>query len=313
MYKKVNCPLCQSNSVNPVEKLYTKDLIKLWGKKNNNIRALYNGIDTLDKYACSFCTLNFFHPLLPGDNAFYSKLGEDTWYYLHDDKTEFSYSNKFINTGDSVLDIGSGIGAFKRHIDKGVSYLGLDLSSKAVEYAKKEGINVLEQTIEDYAFNNIKKHDVIVTFQVLEHIANIDSFIESSLQVLKKDGLFIIAVPNNSTFIEDCQNHLLNLPPHHTLHWDPRSLNFIAQKYNLNIVDFYQEKLTNVHSIWYQNIKLIKKIRRFFGLEIKSINTSFFSKLINILAFVLVKLFNKPALINNEDGMTMAIVFQNKN
>jgi len=312
MDKEINCLLCQSSKLEITELLQTDDIIKLWEKQHNNVRQLFNGVYSLEKYLCNNCNLEFFYPFVPGDDKFYSDLGQEEWYYLHEDKTEFSYSNKYIQDGDSVLDIGSGRGAFTKYIDKNITYTGLDLSSKAVEYAKEENINVLEQTIENYADSNKETHNVVVAFQVLEHIINIDSFITSSLQVLKPNGLLILAVPNNFNFIKDAQNHLLNLPPHHTLHWNSNSLRYIAKKFNLEIVDIYQEELTNIHKNWYYTIKLSKIIHNFLGMQIKSINMSFLTKLINITSILFIRIFKFSFSNEKKDGMTIAITLKKR-
>ena len=154
-----------------------------------------------------------------------------------------------------------------------------------------------------------EKHNVVVTFQVLEHITNIDTFIESSIKVMKPNGLLIIAVPNNESFIKFCQNNLLNMPPHHLLHWNEKSLSYIAKKYNLEIVDIYKESLTNIHKKWHDTVLISKAIRNFFGLKTKSINVSFTQKIINKLAFLLSHKI-KPSNSMNEDGATIAIVLK---
>ena len=196
MGKKINCLLCQSSKLEVTEIIKSGDIIKLWEKQHNNVRQLFNGVDSLEKYLCANCKLEFFYPFVPGDDEFYSKLGQEDWYYLHEDKTEFSYSVKYIQDGDSVLDIGSGRGAFTKYIDKNITYTGLDLSSKAIKYAQEENINVLEQTIESYANTNKEIHDVVVAFQVLEHIVSPVNFLSRFKNNLKDTSYIYIEVPD---------------------------------------------------------------------------------------------------------------------
>jgi len=311
MAKEIKCPLCGDNHIEFVERIITNDIVQLWNKQKVDISKLFDGITYLNKMGCSGCGLEFFDPFVSGDNEFYSALGKEEWYYLHEDKTEFLYSNQYIKDGDSVLDIGSGRGAFVKYIDKRISYTGLELSSKAVEFAQNENINVIEQTIEEFSKENKSNQDVVVTFQVLEHITDIDSFINSSLLTLKQDGLFIIAVPNNESFIKDCQNHLLNLPPHHLLHWNEKSLKYLAGKYNLQIIDIYKEKLTNVHTKWHNHIKLSKLIHHLLGFKMQSINTSFATKMISKISSIILKFPIFKNNINSENtGMTIAIILK---
>ena len=309
MDKVINCPLCNS-SVENVERINTNNIIKLWKKRGIDIEKLFGENLYLYKNLCPHCKLEFFYPFVPGDNKFYSLLGREEWYYLHEDKTEFLYSCKFIKENDHVLDIGSGRGAFFKYIDKKVEYTGLELSSQAIEFAKKEKINVMEKTIEEFAQNNQNSQDVVVAFQVLEHIVNLDSFIKSSLTVLKKNGYFNIAVPNNYSFIRYAQNNILNLPPHHLLQWNEYSLEYIAKKYNLEIIDIYKEKVTNVHKSWFYTTKISKFTRGLLGFRTRTINVSFLSRVIQKISFLLSKFARNSRSYLKEDGHTIAIVFK---
>ena len=309
MAKEIKCPLC-SNNVENIEKINVRDIINLWKKRGIDTEKLFEENLYLYKNLCPHCKLEFFYPFVPGDNKFYSLLGREEWYYLHEDKTEFLYSCKFIKENDHVLDVGSGRGAFLKYIDKKVEYTGLELSSQAVEFAKKEKINVMEKTIEEFAQNNQNTQDVVVTFQVLEHIVSLDSFIKSSLTALKKNGYFIIAVPNNYSFIRYTQNNILNLPPHHLFHWNEYALEYIAKKYNLEIVDIYKDKVTNVHKTWFYTTKISKFIRGLLGVGTKTINVSFLSRVIQKISFLLSKFMRNSCSHLREDGHTIAIVFR---
>ncbi len=310
MQKDIKCPLCVTKQDKEIEIIESANIVNLWNKQGICISYLFENNQTINKYLCKECGLEFFYPYISGDNKFYSKLGEDEWYYLHGDKTEFNYSNNFIKNGDSVLDIGSGRGAFLKYIDKDISYTGLELSSKAVEFASKENIYVIEQTIEEHSINNQNKYDVVVTFQVLEHITNIDSFITSALSVVKQNGLFIIAVPNNNSFIRNSQNNLLNLPPHHLLHWNEMSLRYIAKKFNLEVVDIYKEKVTNVHKTWFYLIQISKFIRVISGMSTESVNTSFSNKIIQKISSILSRVAKYSFLHTKKDGHTVAVVLK---
>ncbi len=310
MVKRLKCPLCDGSDLKEIDIIKSTDIILLWKKRNINVSNLFRGNNFIFKYKCQICGLEFFNPFVSGENKFYSELGKEDLYYLHEDKTEFVYSSQYIKEGDRVLDIGCGCGAFVKYINKQVVYTGLELSSKAVELAQKENINVVKKTIEDFSKENKYSQDVVVTFQVLEHIADIDKFICSVILTLKQDGLFIIAVPNNKSFIRNAQNNLLNLPPHHLLHWDETSLQYIAKKYHLDIVDIYKEKVTNVHKTWYYSTQISNHIRSLLGMSTKSVNRAFFSKIIQIISSLLSRVAKYSSLHSKKDGHTIVIVLK---
>lgn len=71
------------------------------------------------------------------------------------------------------------------------------------EYAKKNifNINLMEGNIPD---NMKQKYDVILLFQVLEHMINPKIFLENIKELLSSDGIVIVEVPN-------LMDHLLKL------------------------------------------------------------------------------------------------------
>lgn len=307
-----SCPLCENNKLNFVETIKTKEIVNIWYKQNIDILKLFKNKEEITKYECQNCGLVFFNPIIDGDDKFYSKLGENEWYYLHDDKTEFEFSNKKIKENDNILDIGSGRGVFTKYITKRINYTGLELSTKAIEYAKKDNINVIQETIQNYSKRNKETQDIVVAFQVLEHISFIDDFIQASLKSLKEEGIFIVAVPNNDSFLKYAQNNLLNLPPHHIIHWNEKSLNYISVKYNLDLVEIFKENVTNVHKNWYYVTIINKFLYSLLGLKIKSVNTNFSSKIINKIAYLISKIFILTKMHLKQNGHTIIAVYKKK-
>ena len=116
----------------------------------------------------------------------------------------------------------------------------------------------------------------------------------------------------NNSFIRKSQNNLWNLPPHHLLHWNRDSLEYIAKKYDLEIVDTYKEKVSNTHKDWYYATKIQEYITNIFGLEKKSISVSQFHIAIRKISFVLAKLLMFSSKYCKSDGHTIVMVFEKK-
>ena len=74
-----------------------------------------------------------------------------------------------------------------------------------------------------------------------------EKFIESIHFTLKDNGLFVLAVPNNEGFISEIPNYLFNMPPHHSILWIEKSLRFMANKFNFDVVQVKREPLQDVH------------------------------------------------------------------
>lgn len=198
-------------------------------------------------YNCSRCTLLFFDPCLAGGNKFYSALGNFDWYYLHPGKTEYDYVQKYVKENSAILDVGAGRGVLFTKIEKKVDYQGLELSTKAVELAQNSNINVIQEDLIVHAERNQSKYDIVCLFQVLEHLTELDDFINSVFLTLKPGGLFVIAVPNNTGFVSYTPNYTFNLPPHHSILWTESSLRYLASKYKFEVVEVHKELLQEVH------------------------------------------------------------------
>lgn len=119
-----------------------------------------------------------------------------------------------------------------------------------------------DQSIQEHAKGHIGVYDVVVTFQVLEHVAEIHSFLTAALEVLAPEGHLIIAVPNNDGFIGAQADLTLNLPPHHMGRWGRDSLKPLTRIFDLDLVSIDFEPLQPQNQSWYQSVMEQKYLPR---------------------------------------------------
>jgi len=99
--------------------------------------------------------------------------------------------------GGSLLDVGAGVGQFLNSAKKYFKISGTEVSKNAIKIAKdKYSINLLKGEVEKWDTQN-KKYDVITIFHVLEHVHDPGLLIDKCRSMLKKNGVIIIAVPND--------------------------------------------------------------------------------------------------------------------
>ena len=103
----------------------------------------------------------------------------------------------------NILDIGCGGGLLCEPLKRlGATVTGIDASKKNIEIAKLHAeemnlnINYLHSTPEQLKFEN--KFDVILNMEVVEHVENLDSFIENCSRLIKKDGIMFVATINRN-------------------------------------------------------------------------------------------------------------------
>jgi SAM-dependent methyltransferase len=91
-----------------------------------------------------------------------------------------------------VLDVGCGEKPFKEEIEKlSDAYFGVDWP---LTFHKQNEIDVYADISEGFPFKN-ESADTIVSFQVMEHLAEPEIFLRESYRVLRKKGKIILTTP----------------------------------------------------------------------------------------------------------------------
>lgn len=250
-------PITKNNNVKFIQSIEKERIIKLYSSIGYDVERFFKDIKTIDIYECNETKLRYFHPSnIAGDAKFYEDLDKNTTNYYSNWKWEHDMAIKHVNAGDAILEIGCAYGNFlKKTISKGATKtVGLELNKNAVADAVKNGLDVRVEFIEDHAQNNSEMYDMVCSFQVVEHISDLDSFMKASIACLKKGGTLVISVPNNDCYLfKNDLDHTLNLPPHHMGLWTEESLTNIAKIYNLEVTKVYkQPAIKENYGIYYE-------------------------------------------------------------
>ncbi len=238
--------LIKNGTVKEIEVLNVGKIIKKYIKNYNlDVSYLFKNVDEVKIMQCTKTGFRFYYPLsIEGDNTFYIDLYENNKKRLYQEtKWEFKEAASIIKDKSSVLDVGCGSGSFFDALKgKNCNCYGLDKSDFAVDLLKSKGIEFSNEPIESFAEKNIGKFDYVTGFQILEHVKHPGKFINCMVKMLKKDGVLIIAVPNNEPyFLKYDKYHTLNLPPHHMGLWNKDSLIKMAAVFELQVHDFKYE------------------------------------------------------------------------
>ena len=112
------------------------------------------------------------------------------------------------NHKTKILEIGCNDGTFITSLNKRGynNILGIEPTLNSYLISKHKGHNVLNKffntDLVDGELTNEKEFDLVITRQVLEHIANLDDFLTSIRCVLKINGGLIIEIPDHSMNLE---------------------------------------------------------------------------------------------------------------
>jgi 2-polyprenyl-3-methyl-5-hydroxy-6-metoxy-1,4-benzoquinol methylase len=298
----IKSPITNEVNATKVYEINTNTVIEKYKTELDLNVEKYFKTKKIEIYECPKTGYRFYHPpSMMADASFYETLNETSNEQYYSERWEHKKALQYINNTDSVLDIGCGSGKFIdlcKINNPSQNVQGLELNTKCVKELKSKNYDVYNATIQEFSTTG-KKFDTICTFQVLEHIYDINSFISACLNSLKTDGRLIIGVPNNNPFIlKNDIYHTLNLPPHHIGLWNNNSLEKLGEYFNLEVL--------------YNDTEPLKQYKEWFNIQkeylIKKNKLYTFLKLIpRPLYKLLVKLFSF-----NIDGMYCLVVFRKK-
>lgn len=240
-----NCLLCNSDSLSPIAMVDSQLIAKKYKKYYNaDVSYLFN-TETIELIKCNHCDLRFFTPLVSGDEYFYKVLQKSSNYY-RESKEEYLFAGEIIKKGNIILDVGCGNGTFKKFVP-GCDFTGLEFSPDAIEAGIKNGVYILNESIQGHAVLNKNKYDFVTAFQVLEHVTEVATFIKSCADCVKPGGHLIIAVPSEESYLHFSVNSILNMPPHHISRWTDSALQYIASLINFEFVQIYHDSMDPLH------------------------------------------------------------------
>ena len=105
--------------------------------------------------------------------------------------------------GLKILDIGCGGGLLSEPMARlGAEVTGIDPLKRNIEIAKyhlkKSKLKINYYNFPPEKFKSKNKFDVILNMEIIEHVENVDFFIDQSSQFLKKSGIMFIATLNQT-------------------------------------------------------------------------------------------------------------------
>ena len=105
--------------------------------------------------------------------------------------------------GKKILDIGCGGGLISEPLARlGGSITGIDASKKNIEvaklHAKKSNLKINYQDKSPEQLDSTEKFDIILNLEIIEHVENVDLYLKSCSNLIKKGGLMFTATLNRT-------------------------------------------------------------------------------------------------------------------
>ena len=162
-----------------------------------------------------------------------------------------------------ILDIGCGGGLLSEPMSRlGAQVVGIDASDKNIKvaklHAKKNHLNIKYLCASPETLNAKTKFDVILNMEIIEHVEDIDFFLNSCSKLLKKNGVMFIATLNKTLksylFAIVGAEYILRWLPIGTHEWEkfvkPDDLISILKKYDLKLDTLDGMKFNLIKDEW---------------------------------------------------------------
>ena len=300
------CPLCNANNSINVRRTSLTSLKRDWIRSFGfDPFPIEFPTDHVDKKRCTSCGLEFFDPTFYGDAKFYSQLSKNAWYY-EENKWEYDVAAAFVAQYQprNLLEIGCGNGFFLDKI-RGLEIQaeGIDINPDAIKSGLARGLAVSLTDLYDVN----KQFDMVVLFEVLEHMDHLGGLFDClTTKLLKKGGYLIIAVPNPNSYLREIETNLLDMPPHHNSAWSYECFEKLQSKFGLTLVAYNKEPIRLIHyDIYIQS--LLKGVEK---ISVKSWKSRIFYRAQSFIIRMLMPLIYIRSR-TDIDGQTHLVVFRN--
>lgn len=114
---------------------------------------------------------------------------------------------KFGTSRNVLLEVGAGFGTFLEELSVRKVFehcIAVEPTPELAKTCRSRSLKVLEKPVEQVSASDLSefggKADVIVSFEVIEHLFEPRTFIRSCFQLLDKSGLLILTCPNSAGF-----------------------------------------------------------------------------------------------------------------
>jgi len=241
-------PLTGTSRVEPLQKLDTRTLIRMW-KEAFGIDTAdeFGAVEEIQKLRCLDSGLMFYRPTqCAGGTRLYRELGRHSWYYM-EQKWEYDTVARHLPRQGRLLEVGCGKGFFLRKaVQKGWAVRGLELGAPAETAPQDCEFSITGESVERHAELHPAAYDAVCAFQVLEHVVDPLSFVKACVALLAPGGRLFLGTPNAQSFLKHSFN-LLDMPPHHLTGWNKQAFQFLEKILPLKIEKVLYEPLAQYH------------------------------------------------------------------
>lgn len=136
-----------------------------------------------------------------------------------------------------LLEIGCAYGFFLKEAQPLFQVNGIEISQQAAEFCRRSGLQVVTGTLEEKTLQQLAVMDVIVMFDVIEHLPDPRQTLELCCRHLTHEGIIVITTGDfASLYARLAGRHWrLMTPPQHLWYFTPKSMKELASAVGLEL------------------------------------------------------------------------------
>jgi 2-polyprenyl-3-methyl-5-hydroxy-6-metoxy-1,4-benzoquinol methylase len=139
-----------------------------------------------------------------------------------------------------LMEIGSGFGTFAalaQGSGRFTRVVAVEANPEMAAACRRRGLEVLPKRIEDLT-DELEAVDVVVAFEVIEHLFAPRAFLEQCARLMKPGGLLVLSCPNGQGFdIALLGSVSLAIDPEHVNLFNPRSLPLLVETCGFRVLE----------------------------------------------------------------------------
>lgn len=161
----------------------------------------------------------------------------------------------------TLIEVGPGFGTFAELVTQVGSFdnvVVIEPTPEMAEACRIRGLTVLQQAVENVNPDSVPGADVLVAFEVIEHLFDPEVFLKSARRIIKDDGLLVLTCPNGEGFdISLLGPKALAVDAEHVNLFNPRAMSALLERTGFELVacqtpgrldaEFVREAALNSH------------------------------------------------------------------
>jgi SAM-dependent methyltransferase len=147
-----------------------------------------------------------------------------------------TFIRRFCDKG-RLLELGCAYGLFLKEAEPHFDVAGIEIADDAAQYAKASGLNVLSGSADEENFEKIGMVDVIVLFDVIEHLVEPRATLALCARYLRPGGIIVLTTGDFDSYLARIAgtHWRLMTPPQHLWYFTQSSMRGLGKSIGLSL------------------------------------------------------------------------------